>query len=155
MTNAAPYRGFPPLDFDAFESIKDDEVAVEALVFLARGFMLDEAPRMAVAAGLLPNVHRSVDAETAEEGCGELAHRILVSRKLQASFVVFPAVLSGTRAKDFVEVVVPDGKHLVIAASGYEDEARRALTARWPGTLTLLTFAGTETDHQDDLYEGS
>lgn len=152
--NDAPYRGFDTISYEASKSITNDRTAVETLVRIARRFMLEEAPRMAFAAGLLPNPHRAVDAKTVEEGLGELAHRILISGLLQASFVIFPGTLSGSRAKDFLAAVGPDGKHLVIAADGYENDVRHALGVHWAGELTLLTFAGTERDHQYEVYTG-
>jgi hypothetical protein len=117
--------------------------------------MTEEAPRMAVAAGLLSNPHRKVDCETVEEGFGELAHRILVSRRLRASFVVFPSTLSGVRARDFLSAVGPAGDHLVVAAGAYKDSARHALAAHWAGSLMLLTFAGTEQEHRYEVYTGA
>lgn len=129
---------------DDGDALTHDIAATMARVAEAMRFMEREAPRMAVAAGLLPNEHRRVDCETVEEGNGELAHRILVSEQLRASFVVFPGTLSGACAADFLVFVGPEKERLVIAAVGYIDDARRRLAEHWPGTLTLLTFAGTE-----------
>lgn len=149
-----PYLGFEPLTYEAAQQLKGDIEAGHTLVRIAEQFMKEEAPLMAVAAGIIPNVHRTVDRETAEEGMGRLAHRILVSRKLKTSFVIIPATLNPSDAEDFVKLVVPQYEHLVVAAQSYEPGFRSALQRNWPGTLSLLLLAGTERQHEYHVYEG-
>lgn len=141
---SAPYTGFEPLSYEAARSIQNDRDAVETMVRIAQRFMREQAPLMAFAAGLLPNPHRAVDDETVEEGMGGVPHRILVSRRLKASFVVCPMDLTADDAAPFMESVVPAGEHLVIAAKSYDARFRFAISAGPRRRVTLLTFAGTE-----------
>lgn len=154
MTDS-PYTGYAPLPYEAGAAVQHDRSAVEILVRQAQRFMRDEAPLMALAAGLIPNVHRAFDAETVEEGMGELAHRLLVSRKLSTTFVVCPADLTADVASDFLEVVGPAGAYLVVAARSFSSGFREAVASMSSMRVTLLTFAGTERFHAYALYEES
>ncbi|MEU0213676.1 hypothetical protein ABZ281_00660 [Streptomyces sp. NPDC006265] len=150
-----PYTGFVPVTTEAAMSLKGDNVAAAAFVNVASRFMEQEAPLMAVAAGLLRNVHRSLGKrETIEEGTGEFAHRIYITRKPWAAFVVMPRALGPGDAGGFVENVGPAGDHLVVAAQSYKPGFRAELAERWGKPLMLLTFAGTEDKHEYEVYEG-
>jgi hypothetical protein len=151
MTDA-PYTGFEPLSHETAKNMEPS--AVQALVAIAERFMLEEAPLMGVRAGVLPNIHRRVTRETCEEEMGQYAHRILIDRKLKISFIIAPLDLAPEDASIFLSHAAPQGEHLVLAAKSYAPGTREALAQRWSKHLVLLTFAGTEKNHDYALWEG-
>lgn len=153
MAEDERYAGFTPLAYEALRGLQGDEAAMEVLVRQGQSFMREEAPLMAVAAGLIPNVHRRFDDETTEEGAGRLAHRLLVSRRLATTFVVCPADLVTEDAKEFLSVVGPQYARLVIAARSFGPGFRLALAKESRMEVTLLTFAGTVSNHEYRVEE--
>lgn len=150
-----PYTGFVPVSVEAVRSLQGDEAAMGAFVNVASRFMEGEAPLMAVRAGLLANVHRRLGKrETIEEGVGNYAHRIYVTARPRWAFVVMPQELGPGDGSPFMELVGPEGDHLVVAATAYRPGFRAELAEHWGRPLTLLTFAGTEEKHDYEVYEG-